>query len=232
MRMNNIKPQSDVITDAKARLIARLKADGSVFACGKRKTNYYLKYESNNSEELERFRNDLKEVYGLEPKSELHRSGKKPEKLLKQIFIRSKLAFEDMQNYGPFTSKLWRIPNEIKHSNKEVQSEFLRIFSEDEGTVLIERKEVRIYSINKHGLIDLMEMFNNFGIETKINNGYGLKRNVYALVIKEKKNLLLFDKLIGFCSNGKKYKLKELINRLKVRQLSPSGDNFKNMLRL
>ncbi|MBI5872356.1 hypothetical protein HZB88_04715 [archaeon] len=144
MRINNIKVQSDAITHTKARLIARLKADGSIFVAGKRKTNYYLKYESNSDEELENFRNDLKEVYGLEPKSELHRSGKNPQKLLRQIFIRSKLAFEDMQKYGPFTSESWRIPNEIKHYDKEIQSEILRIFSEDEGTVLIDRKEVRI----------------------------------------------------------------------------------------
>ncbi|MBI5872357.1 hypothetical protein HZB88_04720 [archaeon] len=61
-----------------------------------------------------------------------------------------------------------------------------------------------------------MEMFDNFGIKTEICDGYGLKRNVYALIIKGNDNLLLFNNLIGFSSNRKKCKLKELIDKIMI----------------
>jgi len=214
MRINLIKPQTTKLTLSKTRLIARLKADGCVFVGGRRKTNYFLKYESNNSEELEQFANDLKEVYGLEPKSELHRSGKKPHKLLKQVYIRSKLAFEDMQKYGPFYSKNWRVPKEIKEGFREIQAEFLRTFAEDEGTVIVKEKEIRIYSINRDGLQDISELLENFKIKIIIENGFGERRNIFAIIIKEKESLLLFKKLISFRSLKKNQKLNELIAKL------------------
>lgn len=213
MRINLIDNQDSRLTLPKTRLIARLKADGSIFVGGKRKTNYFLKYESNNPEELERFTNDLKQVYGLEPKFEMHRSGKKPNKFLKQVYIRSKLAFEDMQKYGPFYSKTWRIPKEIKEGPREIKIEFIRIFAEDEGSVIVGKNEIRIYSINKCGLQEISELLKNFKIKTTIKNGFGEKRNVFAIIIKDIESLLLFKKLIGFYSLKKNQKLNELISR-------------------
>lgn len=214
MRLNLIKPQDLKLTLPKTRLIARLKADGCIFVGGKRKTNYFLKDESNNSEELERFANDLREVYGLEPKFEMHRSGKNPNKLLKQVYIRSKLAFMDMQKYGPFYSKLWRVPKEIKEGPGEIKIEFLRTFAEDEGSVIIERKEIRIYSTNKYGLEQISVLLKFFKIKTCIENRFGEKRNVFAIVIKERESLLLFKKIIGFHSIRKTQKLNKLITNL------------------
>jgi len=120
MRINLIKPQPIALTPAKARLITRLKGDGSIFVGGRRKTNYFLKYGSANLQELEQFTNDLKEVYNLEPKCELHRLGKKIDKFLNVVFVRSKLAFMDMQRYGPFYSRTWRVPKKIKGGSKNI----------------------------------------------------------------------------------------------------------------
>ena len=58
LRLNKIKPQPKKLTLAKVRLIARLKGDGSVFISGKRKTNYFISYESNDENELNQFSND------------------------------------------------------------------------------------------------------------------------------------------------------------------------------
>jgi len=214
MRINLIKHQSSKLTSSKTRLIARLKADGSIFVGGKRKTNYFLKYESNNPQELEQFANDLREVYGLEPKFEMHKSGKKPNKFLKQVFIRSKLAFKDMQKYGPFYSKVWRVPKEIKEGSRETKIEFLRTFAEDEGSVIIEQKKIRIYSTNKYGLQQISKLLGFFKIKTYIENGFGEKRNVFAIIIKERESLLLFKKIIGFHSVRKIQKLNKLITNL------------------
>jgi len=215
LRINEIKPQPKNLTIVKARLIARLKGDGSVFITGRRRTNYYVCYESNDENELNQFSSDIKEVYGLETKEELHRSGKNPNKMLKRVFIRSKLAFEDMQKYGPFYSDAWRVSKQIKRGNKAIQAEFLRTFSEDEGSVIVTRsqKEIRLYSTNRIGLEDLTKLLQNFEIKSSIRGGFGAKRNVYAIIIKEKPNILNFKRFIGFRSERKSRKLDELISK-------------------
>jgi len=214
MRINLIKPQPIRLTPAKARLIARLKGDGSIFVGGRRKTNYFLKYESANLQELEQFANDLKEVYNLKSKHELHRSGKKINKFLNVVFVRSKLAFMDMQRYGPFYSRTWRVPKEIKNSSKKIQKEFLSTFVEDEGSVILAKKEIRLYSINKIGLEDLSKLLKNFKIKTNIESGFGAGRNIYSLTINGKENLLAFKNFIGFRSQKRNQKLNELTSIL------------------
>lgn len=213
MKIKQISPQPEELIPAKARLIARLKADGSTFIAGD--TNYWLKFDSKNQQELDAFSRDIQEVYGLKTKEEFKRSGKNPSKMLKHVYVRSKLAFDDMQKYGPFYSANWRVPIQIKESSKEIKSEFLRIFAEDEGSVLVGDYEVRIYSINEIGLNQLVELFKEFSIETKIRKGFGLKRNVFGLIIRGKGNLTRFRDFIGFRSEVKMKKLDDLIARFK-----------------
>ena len=213
MRLNKIKPQSSKLTLAKVRLIARLKGDGSIYVSGRKKTNYFIKYESNNLAELKQFANDLKKVYGLRPKFTTHRSGINPRKFLKVVYVRSKLAYEDLQKYGPFASREWRVPSCIKEASRRIQAEFLRIFFEDEGTVNVKGKEVRLYSINKVGLEEIRKMLRNFRIIAKIRGGFGQKRNVYAIIIRGKDNLSLFKKFIGFRSKRKNKKLEKIIRK-------------------
>ncbi|MBI2543034.1 MAG: hypothetical protein HYW24_02515 [Candidatus Aenigmarchaeota archaeon] len=212
MRFNKIRDQPAEITPAKARLIARLKADGSTFSYG---TNYWLKFDSKNQQILDEFSRDIEEVYGLKTKEEFKRSGKNPSRILKHVYVRSKLAFDDMQKYGPFYSENWRVPVRIKESSREIKIEFLRIFAEDEGSILIGDREVRIYSINEVGLGQLAELLKEFGIETKMKIGYGLKRNVFGLIIRGKENLTKFRDTIGFESETKKKKLNDLISLFK-----------------
>jgi intein-encoded DNA endonuclease-like protein len=218
MRLNIIKPQSENLTLAKTRLVARLKGDGSIFIGGRRRTNYYVKYEAGNESELKQFSDDIREVYGLETKEQMHRSGKNPNKMLKQVFIRSKLAFEDLQKYGPYYSRTWVVPEQIKDDGREIQAEFLRVFFEDEGSVIISKgcKEVRLYSINLEGLEELAQLLRNFRIESSIRSGFGLKRNVYAIIIKVPRDILNFRDSIGFRSEVKNLKLDNLISKLKL----------------
>ncbi|MFH1623087.1 MAG: LAGLIDADG family homing endonuclease [Candidatus Aenigmatarchaeota archaeon] len=215
MRINNIKPQLAVLTPAKSRIIARLKGDGSIFVGGRRRTNYLIKYESNDKHELDIFSRDIMEVYGLSTKEEIHRSGKKPNKFLKQVFVRSKLAFLDLQKYGPFSSREWTVPNSIKSSNLSIRTEFLRTFFEDEGSVINSygHKELRLYSINLRGLKELINMLESFGIESKLRGGFGEGRNVYALVISDVKSIMKFKNEIGFSSARKRLKMEKLTSK-------------------
>ena len=215
MRINSIKLQLPVLTSAKSRLIARLKGDGSLFVAGKNKTNYYLKFFSVNDNELKVFSDDIKEVYGLKTKTAVKQSGKNPLKYVKNAFIRSKLAYEDMKRYGNFGSYDWSVPKDILGASIEIKSEFLRTFAEDEGSVLINNREVRIYSINENGLMQLADLFKDFGIETGIKKGYGVKRNVFGLIIRGKERLIKFRDFIGFRSESKSKKLDILISSFK-----------------
>ncbi|MBN2042792.1 MAG: hypothetical protein JW754_03220 [Candidatus Aenigmarchaeota archaeon] len=94
MRIKKIKKQK-TITKNKARLIARLKADGSVF---KSDTDYVVSYDTNEMKEIQRLSKDIETVYGLKTKILRHRSGINPNKLLFKAFVRSKLMYEDLQN--------------------------------------------------------------------------------------------------------------------------------------
>lgn len=215
MRINRISEQTSKLTLAKVRLIARLKGDGYISRTGKNKTNYYLKYESANYEEVNSFANDIRTLYGLEPKFGFHRSGKNPNKLLPLVFVRSKLIYEDIMKYGPYGSKVWCVPEEILNGSEVNKVEFIKTFAEDEGTVIIVNKQVRIYSTNLMGLEQLSIMLKSLNLESKIVSGYGEKRDVYAIVISNKYNILKFAKLIGFRSKTKNDKLNILISSFK-----------------
>ncbi len=209
MRIHKITPQTSELTLAKVRLIARLKGDGSVFRSGRNKTIYWLKYEVSNYDDIRSFADDIKEVYGLEPKFCLHRSGKNPNKLLPVVFVRSKLAYQDITKYGPYNSREWIVPDVILNGSYINKVEFIKAFAEDEGTVT--SNQVRIYSINFTGLKQISDMLVSFNIENRIIGGFGASRNVYAIVISKKKHLSTFAGLIGFRSDRKNNKLKELL---------------------
>lgn len=208
--MTTLKPirmQNEFISEAKARIIANLKADGAIWKSG---TNYVIKYEVGNKEQLNRFKKDLENIYGISTKIILHNSGftGKP---FEAVYLRSKLVFEDLQNFGKYRSKNWDIPNEIMNSSMKIKAAFLRAFFDDEGSPIVSSKEVRLYSINSNGLKEIANILNEFGIGTCIKKGYGAKRNVYAIIIRGKENLLKFSKNIGFDIDYKKRKLNEII---------------------
>jgi len=153
-------------------------------------------------------------VYGIKPKWDLNKSGKKPNKKNWRV-IRSKLAYEDLQRFGPFDSYNWRVPIQIIQSSRQLKVEFLRVFFDDEATVLIDKKMIRLYSVNQRGLEQIHEMLKEFGISGVIRPGFGLKRNVFGLELKGK-DITKFNKYIGFSSKGKSEKLNKLIRNMGI----------------
>ncbi|MEM5778430.1 MAG: LAGLIDADG family homing endonuclease [Candidatus Aenigmatarchaeota archaeon] len=203
-----IKNQLQNLTPAKARIIARLKGDGALFRSG---TNYIIKYEVKDIEQLNSFASDIKEVFGLDMKWLKHISGITG-KLLDLVQLRSKLAFEDLNKFGKFKSENWNIPKEIFESSKEVKREFIKALFDDEGSVIIGDREIRLYSINKKGLEEMMNLLVEFNIKSKIKIGYGKKRNVFALVIEDKKSMENFSNKIGFSLERKQAKLLDILS--------------------
>ncbi|MEK6942509.1 MAG: LAGLIDADG family homing endonuclease [Nanoarchaeota archaeon] len=193
------------LTKAKSRIIAHLIGDGCVY---KSNHDYNIKYEVKDQESLDSFEEDLISVYGLKLTKGFKNSGftGKP---IPFIRLRSKLAYEDLLRYATYNSRDWKINSIIPPSSKTIKKEFLKALFDDEGSVIIKSKnsEVRLYSINLDGLTQIQKILLDFGINTKITPGYGLKRNVYAVIIKD---LMAFRKKIGFNLRRKQDKLDTL----------------------
>ena len=196
----------DKLTPVKARIIAHLIGDGAHY---KYKSNYYLKYEVRDEESLNSFSEDITSVYGLKTSWAWNTSGftGKP---IKFVFLRSKIAFEDMKRYATYFSKDWTIKKEFLDSSLEIKKEFLKALYDDEGSVYKEYKKgiLKLYSTNEKGLNQIKRMLLQFGINTIIRKGYGAKRNVFALITY---NLKEFYNKIGFNLTRKQDILKSLV---------------------
>lgn len=203
-----IKQQREPLSEAKARIIANLKADGAIWKSG---TNYVMKYQVCDSAQLNRFANDLESVYGLDTSRDTHNSGitGRP---VEFVYLRSKLAFEDLQKFGPFRSENWRVPKQIRDSSKQIKAAFLMAFFDDEGSVIKSDKTIRLYSINRKGLEEIACLLEEFGIRWRLGKGYGARRNVYAIVIRGLENIRRFSESIGFGVGKKKDKLKSMLS--------------------
>ena len=205
MKIKNLKNGFEKLTIAKARIIAHLIGDGCAYISNH---DYNIKYEVKDLESLRSFENDMLFVYGLRLTKGFKASGftGKPIPFAR---LRSKLAYEDLLQYATYNSKDWKIKKEVLSSSRNIKREFLRAFFDDEGSITNEGKKgvVKLYSINVDGLKQIQNMVLEFNIDSRIMSGYGAKRNVYALIIKD---LNKFDKEIGFNLTRKLSKLKHL----------------------
>ncbi|MEK6932932.1 MAG: LAGLIDADG family homing endonuclease [Nanoarchaeota archaeon] len=210
MRIKPIKSDGKLLSIPKTRIIAKLMADGCV---SKTRNNYVIKYEVKDKESLEIFKQDMFIVYGLNMHRGFKPSGKTGEPI-PFVKLLSKNVYYDLLRYGNYYSYNWRLPKQIKNANKKIKIEFLKAFYDDEGSVINYNTniEVRLYSINKKGLLDLKSLIEKFGINSRLVKGYGLKRNVYAIVINKKNDIKLFSKIIGFNLERKQEKLTKFIN--------------------
>lgn len=206
MRIKIPKEGYKNLSAEKARIIAHLMADGCVF-----KTNhdYVIKYEVIDIDLLEGFESDMQKVFGLPLSRGYNKSGKK-DKSIPFVRLRSKKVYEDLMRYSSYYSHNWKVPREISCSDVDFRREFLSSFFDDEGSVINTKTqcEIRLYSINLVGLRQVKILIEKLGLNSTIKGGYGSKRNVYAIVIKD---LNLFSKVIGFNSLRKKQKLKKII---------------------
>lgn len=179
MRIKKLKKGFEKLTKAKARIIAHLIGDGAHYQTGH---DYVLKYEVRDEESLKQFNDDLIEVYGLKPFWELNTSGKTGEPI-KFVRLRSKLAFEDLLRYATYFSSDWILKSSLLSASKEIRLEFLMAFFDDEGSV-VSSYQIRLYSINRQGLLQIKDMLEEFEVSSELKSGFGSKRNVFALVMK------------------------------------------------
>ncbi|HIH38883.1 hypothetical protein J4460_02400 [Candidatus Woesearchaeota archaeon] len=208
MRIKKPKDGFENLTKEKARIIAHLIGDGAHYQT---KHDYVLKYEVKDQDSLDQFAKDIISVYGLVPSYEQNTSGitGKP---ITFVRLRSKIAYEDLLRYASFFSSDWTIESPLFQAPLAVKKAFLQALFDDEGSVRGEG--VTLYSINKGGLEQIMILLNEFGIICKIRSGFGSRRNVFGLIIKDKH---CFRSKIGFGLPRKREKLDAFIR-------TPFGD--------
>ena len=194
------------LTNKKARIIAHLIGDGAHY---KNKTNYSMKYEVSDEELLNSFHEDLYNTYGLKPSWYWNTSGKTGKKI-RFVNLNSKIVFEDLLRYSTYFSKNWKIKKLILKSRKQIKKEFLKAIYDDEGSIFkVKGKPIlRLYSINLNGLKQIQKMLIEFNLQSKITPGYGLKRNVHGLIIKDIKK---FYNQLGFNLKRKQDRLKNYL---------------------
>jgi len=208
MTLKKLKENSHELSPAKARIIARCIGDGAVY---KNRNNYTIKYEVKDISLLKQFERDILAVYGLKVSWFKNYSGKTGE-LLNFVNLNSKLAYKDLHKYSSsYFSNKWTLPKQIKKANKTIIIEFLKALFDDEGSVINSKnKEIRLYSINRKGLIQINTLLASLSIECKINGTYGSKKNVYAIIIRGE-NIRKYALKIGFNSKEKQRKLINLV---------------------
>lgn len=202
MRIKEPKKGFEKLNSAKSRIIAHLIGDGCLY---KTNSDYVLKYEVKDEELLNQFAKDIVSVYGLKPSFEINYSGKTG-KPINFVRLRSKIAYVDLLNYSSYYSKDWKLKKAIIESKLNLKKEFLKALFDDEGTIA--NREIRLYSINKKGIEQIQSMLLNFGIESKIRDGYGERRNVFGLIVLNK---LKFKNKIGFNLKRKQEKLEAIL---------------------
>lgn len=209
MRIKQLKDGFEKLTLAKTRIIAHLIADGCVHTSG---TDYHIKYSSNDQESRKEFSTDIYTVYGLRTQIKTTRSGK-TNKQLPFVQVRSKLAYKDLTKYTLYGSAVWSIPRQVMNANKQHHTAFLRVFFDDEGTVYLAQNKytiIRAYSINKKGIEQVSQLLTRSGIANNIQAEFGMKRNVFAVVIKD---TAAFAITIGFGLERKQKKMNECLRR-------------------
>ncbi|MBU1974331.1 MAG: LAGLIDADG family homing endonuclease, partial [Nanoarchaeota archaeon] len=132
---------------------------------------------------------------------------------LPYLRFRSKLIYEDLKSYCEYASAVWFVPKQILNNSKNIQKEFLKALFDDEGSVIPYGKTaiLRLYSINLKGLKEIQELLQNFNFDSVIVVGFGCKRNVYGLTIKDISN---FHHKIGFYCIRKQKKLLKYVKEV------------------
>jgi intein/homing endonuclease len=124
------------------------------------------------------------------------------------VYLNSMTVVKDLRIDGSFGSTEWSIPDWVFYDSKNLR-EWLRAFYDSEA--YINKKEIRIQSVNRDGIIQIRDALEKFGISSKFYS-YQRKEKTwntnYHLVISRKKSRCAFLKNIGFNHSIKATKLK------------------------
>lgn len=188
----------------KVRILGHLFCDGWL-----RKKDFG--YKNTNRELIDNFISDLRSIYG-------HKfSITDDEKKIRSISVGVKSIIKDLQRYGPFSSRNWKVPKNILNSrNKYWKRVFLGAIFDDEGTIDFSidkkgyfRRRITMSLTSINALNNIQKLLLEFGISSKI---YKLKKhNWYQLYIGGKSNMKKFSRSIKLLHNRKCENLEKLV---------------------
>lgn len=135
----------------KAQLIGHLMADGCCPKIIDRIKNkcYQISYSQQDKRKTKNFFKLFKKIYNVD-NVKIYKTKNKS-----YVFsIYSKKIVKELEMYGSFKSREWKIPNEIMEGNRKIIGAFLKAFIIDEGWYA-SKNNVIITSVNKEGLLQL-----------------------------------------------------------------------------
>lgn len=159
---------------------------------------YVIGFRNQNQTLLRDFQKRFRKVFGASPR--MRKDGR--------CVVNSKKLFYEISKYGSFYSDSWKLP---KDSSKDMRF-WLRGFFDCEAWVELDKRKNRrigLDSINGKELLKIRDLLSSFGIESRIRENKNRKTS--RLQIFGKKNLIMFEKEIGFLHPEKRKGLKEAI---------------------
>lgn len=198
-----------------ARLVAHVCADGYLtiyveknslqIVNGRRyhrpRTRYIIGYSNTEKKLLTEFADDMTYVFGIMPRRN------RPD----EIRGRSKRVFDRLRKLCAGNSYEWRIGKEVFMANKKVKANWLRAFFDDEATVDMKTKRIRVKSVNHMGIKQVKKLLESLNIRTRIT-GINIDRTWYLTITKS--DIENFAKFIGFNHPKKSLRLNRLLKSM------------------
>jgi len=216
IRKHEIPKSSIKITPQKSYLLGVLCGDGYIDFSDRRGT-FQVGLQTIDKEFALKFGRALEYVYKITPSfSSIVPKNENWSKKY-QIRICSKNTCLDILNYNSFKTENWRVPVEIKKSNKICKSQFLKGFFDSEGYVDKKSRRIGVTSINHLGLQKIRNMLLEFKIRSSIKEHkvYGNRRFLFVLDIHDRKSIEIFYRKIGFTIDRKQKALKNILKSYK-----------------
>lgn len=186
-----------------AEFLAFIIAESDIYL----RRNTYLRFHNKNVKLIKRFKELSKKLFGLEPKISKNKKGV----YIARLYSLSLLKFLEILGIKPNSkSREKRIPQIILIAPKEVKRVFLRTFFECKGNV--DDRCIEIITSSRDIANSLLYLLLNFGIVGRMEEKK-VKGKVYYRILIYGEFLRIFAKEIGFISDKKNKKLKELIEK-------------------
>ena len=151
----------------------------------------------------------LEEVYGIQPKIVTLKMREGDSKPHYKSILQSKEVCDDiLSSKANFKEKTWDVPEIIKNSSKEIKAKYIQGFADSQGSVHTNYKQIILCNKNINGLREIEWLLSDLEIK---NISYDKK----GIILCNRKNVELFNKLINFNIAYKKEKLLDEINNYK-----------------
>jgi len=161
---------------------------------------------------VEAFKKNIEKTYGIKSKIKIEEPKNKKHKRSFEVRLSSRRICEDVRKYKvPFKEKIWRVPSEIKQTNKNNKKAYIKGVFDSQAHVNIKKKEIRTVILNIFGLYELKSILTDLGIKSHISE------RVQRITIYRKENIEKYTNDIGFYIKRKQADLNKLLSSYKYK---------------